>query len=93
MKKIFNLYEAKVSEPFFVVSAPEITLLENLGIRQGMQVCIQNRYGFGGPVLLLVDDAYTVALGKDIAMLIFVVENQIDDEDDSSPEDAEPVAV
>ena len=90
MKKIFNLYEAKISEPFFVVSAPEITLLENLGIRQGMQVSILNRYAFGGPVLLCVDNSYNVALGKDIATLIFVVENQLDAE---SPSETEPVAV
>ena len=91
MKKIFNLYEANLSEPYFVVSAPEITLLENLGIRLGMQVSILNRYSFGGPVLLCVDNAYTVALGKDIATLIFVVENQIDD--DTLPEKTESVAV
>ena len=91
MKKIFNLYEAKIAEPFFVVSAPEITLLENLGIRQGMQVSIQNRYGFGGPVLLCVDGSYTVALGKDIATMIFVVKNTIDD--DVAPQETEPVAV
>ena len=90
MKKVFNLYEAKISKPFFVVSAPEITLLENLGIRQGMQICILNRYRFGGPVLLWVDNAYTVALGKDIAMMIFVVENSIKDD---TTDESEPLAV
>ena len=90
MKKIVNLYEANEAEIFYVISAPGITLLENLGIRKGMQVYIQNRYSFGGPVLLCVDDAYCVALGKDIAQQIFLVKDPVEC---ATPSETEPVAV
>jgi len=80
MDKILNLYEAKESEQFFVVSTPSIDLLENIGIRQGMQVTVEHRYAFGGPVLLRVEGAYSVALGKDIAQLIFVIKNELEKE-------------
>jgi len=70
--KIANLYEAKKLGTFQVVSIPGIGLLENLGLRSGTQITLQNRYGFGGPVLLRVEGAYSVALGKDIAKQITV---------------------
>jgi len=69
-----NLYEAKKNGVFTVVSTPEIDLLENLGVRAGASICLQNRYAFGGPVVLLIEDAYSVALGKDIASQITVQE-------------------
>jgi len=72
--KTANLYEAKKMGTFQVVSVPGIGLLENLGLRNGTQVTLQNRYGFGGPVLLRVEGAYSVALGKDIAKQITVQE-------------------
>ena len=67
-----NLYEARKHGAFQVVSVPNIGLLENLGIRAGTHIKIQNRYVFGGPVLLRVEDMYSVALGKDIAKQIEV---------------------
>jgi Fe2+ transport system protein FeoA len=69
-----NLYEAGKKGTFQVISAPEIGLLENLGLRTGTIIKIQNRYMLGGPVLLRVEDAYSVALGKDIAKQIQVQE-------------------
>lgn len=69
-----GLYEAKKTGTFQVVSVPNIGLLENLGLRVGTWVTIQNRYAFGGPVLLRVKDAFVIALGKDIAKQITVKE-------------------
>jgi len=67
-----NLYVADKNSRFQVTSVPNIRLLENIGLRSGTQVTVQNRYALGGPVLLRVEDAYSVALGKDIAIQIGV---------------------
>ena len=67
-----NLYAAKKNELLQIVSVPKINLLENLGLRVGTQVEIQSRYAFGGPVLLKIESAFTVAVGKDIATQIMV---------------------
>jgi hypothetical protein len=72
--EIINLYEAGKNGVFTVVSVPNIGLLENLGVREGSSVAMQNRYAFGGPVVLRVENAYSVALGKDIAVQISVKE-------------------
>jgi len=71
-EEIANLYKVKKNGTFSVVSVPEIGLLESMGLREGTQILVQNRYAFGGPVLLKVADAYCVALGKDIAKQITV---------------------
>ncbi|MCL2087116.1 MAG: ferrous iron transport protein A [Oscillospiraceae bacterium] len=73
MSKLFNLYERKRGT-FKLTALPKISLLENLGLRNGTLVTTQNRYSFGGPVLLKVEGAYCVALGKDIAKQIYVEE-------------------
>ena len=57
-----------------MTSIPDIRLLKNLGLRAGTRVKIQNRYALGGPVLLRVEGAYSIALGKDIAEQISVQE-------------------
>ena len=72
--KTVNLYNAKKMGSFQLVSVPDIGLLENLGLRAGTQVTLQNRYALGGPVLLRVEGAYSIALGKDIAQQISVQE-------------------
>jgi len=69
-----NLYDAKKNTVLSVVSVPNIGLLESLGVREGSHISMQNRYALGGPVLLRVEDAYSVALGKDIAKQITVRE-------------------
>lgn len=69
---ITNLYSAEKSSSLQVTSVPNIGLLENIGVRSGTQITIKNRYAFGGPVLLRVEDTYSVALGKDIAVQIGV---------------------
>jgi len=69
-----NLYTAKKNVTFQVASVPGVGLLENLGIRIGTKVLIQHRYAFGGPVLLDIEDSFSVALGKDIATQITVGE-------------------
>ena len=67
-----NLYNAEKKGEFQVTSVPNIGLLEGMGLRTGTRVMVQTRYSFGGPVLLRVEDAYSVALGKDIAVQIGV---------------------
>ena len=71
-KSIKNLYFADKKGLFQITSVPSIGLLENIGLRSGTKVSVQNRYALGGPVLLRVEDAYSVALGKDIAIQIGV---------------------
>ncbi|MCL2387207.1 MAG: ferrous iron transport protein A [Defluviitaleaceae bacterium] len=68
-----NLYAAEKFSKLEVTSVPCIGLLEGMGLRSGTRVMVQNRYALGGPVLLRVEDAYSVALGKDIAVQIGVV--------------------
>ncbi|MCL1789656.1 MAG: ferrous iron transport protein A [Oscillospiraceae bacterium] len=70
---IKNLYEIEKKGVYQIVLIPEIELLCNLGLRAGTTVTIQNRYTFGGPVLLRVEDTYIVAVGKDIAKEIQAV--------------------
>ena len=73
--KFVSLYEAKKNSMFLVASVPDdIELLEHIGIRAGTKIVVQNRYVLGGPVLLRVEDTYSVALGKDIAKQIAVGE-------------------
>ncbi|MCL2355720.1 MAG: ferrous iron transport protein A [Defluviitaleaceae bacterium] len=67
-----NLYAAGKSGAFRITSVPKISLLEGMGLRRGTNVTVQNRYIFGGPVLLRVEGAYSVAVGKDVAMQIGV---------------------
>jgi len=67
-----NLYSADRNGRFEVISVPNIKLLESMGLRNGTQVSIQNRYRLGGPVLLRVENSYSLALGKDIAIQIGV---------------------
>ena len=69
-----NLYQAKKHSNLQLASVPQIPLLESMGLRIGTKVNLQNRYALGGPVLLRVEDAYSIALGKDIAQQIAVNE-------------------
>lgn len=70
----FNLYEAKKNGDFQVVSVPDIGLLKSIGLRTGTEITVKTRYALGGPVLLRVKDAYSLALGRDIAKQIIVKE-------------------
>lgn len=67
-----NLYDAHSTDELQIQSVPQIHLLESLGLTQGTKVKIQNRYALGGPILLRVEDAFAVALGKDVATQITV---------------------
>jgi Fe2+ transport system protein FeoA len=71
----FNLYDANKNKQLQIVALPNIGLLKNLGVRIGSNVKVQNRYALGGPVLLQVEGAFSVALGKDIATQIAVKES------------------
>jgi len=70
--KIINLYKADKNKIYQVINAPD-GLLESMGVRSGVRVEIKNRYVLGGPVLLRVEDAYSIAIGKDVAKGIQVV--------------------
>jgi hypothetical protein len=72
MTNPINLYLARKKSEYIITEIPEIPLLNSLGIRSGTRIKLLNRYVLGGPVLLRVEGAYTVALGKDIAGLITV---------------------
>ena len=74
VSEMIKLYEARKNGVFQVTSTPDISLLENIGLRNGTQVLVQSRYAFGGPVLLRVENAFTIAIGKDIATQIEVKE-------------------
>ena len=76
ISETINLYEAGKNNDFTVVSVPTVGLLENLGIRIGTKIVLENRYAFGGPVLLRVENTYSVAVGKDIAKQIEVQETK-----------------
>ncbi|MCL2238762.1 MAG: ferrous iron transport protein A [Defluviitaleaceae bacterium] len=67
-----SLYKAQKSVPLQVASVPDVGLLQNLGLRVGTKVAVQHRYAFGGPVLLDIENSFSVALGKDIATQIIV---------------------
>jgi len=69
-----NLYHAEKNGIFQVVAIPDTPLLQNLGLRIGTKISVQNRYALGGPVLLRVEDSFSIAIGKDIATLISVKE-------------------
>ena len=75
--KVVNLYQAKKNGSFKITSVPNIGLLQNLGLRVDTQVTVQGRYALGGPVLLRVEDAFAVAIGKDIATQIAVREASV----------------
>jgi len=67
-----NLYQAPKNGTFKVIFTPNIKLLKNLGLRAGTKLAVQNRYALGGPILLRVEDSYSIAIGKDIATQIAV---------------------
>jgi Fe2+ transport system protein FeoA len=69
-----NLYKADRKSELVVINVPDIALLKSLGIRFGTHVRLLYRYCFGGAVVLRIEDAYTVALGKDVAVQVGVEE-------------------
>ncbi|MCL2019540.1 MAG: ferrous iron transport protein A [Oscillospiraceae bacterium] len=74
MNNKLYLYNADRKRKFSIISTPKISLLENLGIREGTTVSVQSRHPWGGPVLLRVEDAYSLAVDKDVAKQIEVRE-------------------
>jgi Fe2+ transport system protein FeoA len=68
-----NLYAAEKGRSLTVTYVPNIDLLRNMGLRAGSQAMVQSKYIWGGPVLLRVEGAYSIALGKDIAVQIGVL--------------------
>jgi hypothetical protein len=74
MAETISLYKAQKSIPLQVASVPDVGLLQNLGLRVGTKIAVKHRYAFGGPVLLDIENSFSVALGKDIAKQITVGE-------------------
>lgn len=74
MQNPTSLYSANKKTNLQVVSAPSIGLLQSLGLRVGTHVAVLNRYFLGGPVLLRVENSFSVAIGKDVATQISVKE-------------------
>lgn len=71
--KYLSLYDMQKNCCCKVTAIPDHPLLDSLGISTEAIVKVQNKYAFGGPILLQVDTA-TIALGKDIATQITVKE-------------------
>jgi len=69
-----DLYAAGKGRDFLIASVPDMVGLDGLGLREGVRVTVRNRYALGGPVLLRVEDTFSVAVGKDIARRIAVLE-------------------
>lgn len=67
-----NLYRARKGLQLTVVRTPDIELLKGIGLHAGRKVQVQSRYALGGPVLLKVEGAYVIAIGKDVAEQIIV---------------------
>ena len=70
-----KLYDACKGNTYQIYAVPEIRLLKSLGIRTGMHLTVKTRYAFGGPVLVCVEGAYSIAIGKDIAKQIEVIDS------------------
>ncbi len=68
-----SLYTAIEHKKYHVKELPEIPLLQSLGVFQGAIIEKTHTYGFGGPVLLMIDNR-EVAVGKNYAKEIKVEE-------------------
>ena len=71
--EIISLYKAEKNSILQIVSIPNVILLEHMGLRNGARIKICNRYIFGGPVVIQVEDTYVLAIGKDVAKHIQVI--------------------
>lgn len=69
-----NLYNAEKGKTYTVVSMPNIRLLSSIGIIKGAKLKKENAYRLGGPVSVSLSTR-KIAIGKDIAMKIFVTED------------------
>lgn len=67
-----SLYAADKAGVFQVSCVPDNGLLESIGLRVGTKISVQHRYALGGPVLINIEDSFSVAIGKDIATQITV---------------------
>lgn len=66
-----TLYAVENEKKYKITSVPDVSLLQMLGVFEGSVVSKKNTYGFGGPVLLVID-AREVAIGKNYAQKILV---------------------
>lgn len=66
-----TLYNLNKDNRCRIVSLPDVGLLESLGIRKGLKVCIKNKQPLGGPVILQTGTR-NIAIGRAIASEIVV---------------------
>jgi Fe2+ transport system protein FeoA len=69
---MMSLYKSALNREYRITHVPELGILKGLGVRKGTRLQPVHRYFLGGPVLVIVDGAYSVALGKDAALQIQV---------------------
>jgi Fe2+ transport system protein FeoA len=74
---MISLYTAQKGAAFTIAAVPNIALLAGMGLRVGSNIIVQHRYALGGPVLLRVEDTYTIALGKDVALHVQVTSAEV----------------
>ncbi len=70
-----RLNKADKGRFYTVVSVPDVSMLQALGIRKNDVIYKKHSYLFGGPTLLEID-AREVAIGNQIAALIDVEERE-----------------
>lgn len=66
-----KLYTADNNHIYTVKSAPDLALLNTLGVFEGSKIMKKATYSLGGPVLIDIDGR-EVAIGKDLAVVIEV---------------------
>lgn len=67
------LRKTKKSHRYRIGYLPEIHLLKALGIRRGIDICIQSKQPFGGPVVIRIGNR-SIAIASELADLIEVEE-------------------
>ncbi len=68
-----SVYNAPNGKHYTIVDAPGVGILKSLGVSKNNRILKKQTYGFGGPVLLMVETS-EIAIGKDIADKIIVKE-------------------
>lgn len=67
------LTNCKKFNSYHIEKAPEIHLLKALGVRSGINITIESKQPFGGPVVFKIGNR-SIAVAKDIAREIIVRE-------------------
>ena len=68
-----SLYKMKANNRCFIESLPNVPLMNSLGFRMGIQVEVQSRQPWGGPVVVRVGNR-CIAVAREFAEQITVRE-------------------